>query len=206
MKEGRFLQVSDAGIEQHRHQPEDRQGAQGRRRQAQEGRRPAQDRLRRVHDHRDLRDGLVPARPGDRHGHRHGPQGRSASRRRQGFELLRRGRRPRRRSTRSPRRIEETITEPAARRPEHVRVRRQLRHRDGPARHVPADDRQPGAARGRGRDHQHDADEHDRAVRRVRRPADQRLVEGQRPVAGDDRERLPRPDVGGGRLPDGLRA
>ena len=59
---------------------------------------------------------------------------------------------------------------------EHVGVHGQFRHADGPARQVPADDGQPGAAGGDRRDHQHDADEHDRAVRRVRRPADQRLV------------------------------
>ena len=47
------------------------------------------------------------------------------------------------------------------------------------------------AGRDRG-DHQHDADEHDRAVRRVRRAADQRLVAGQHPGAGDARECLSR--------------
>ena len=41
-------------------------------------------------------------------------------------------------------------------------------------------------------DHQHHADEHDRAVRRVRRAPDQRLVGGQHPDAGDARERVPR--------------
>ena len=54
------------------------------------------------------------------------------------------------------------------------------------------------------RDHQHDADEHDRAVRRVRRAPDQRLVAGQYPDPGDARERLSRPARRPGRLRAGL--
>ena len=62
------------------------------------------------------------------------------------------------------------------RRPEPGRDHGELRQPDGPARPVPADDGLPGPGRRRRRHRQHDADEHDRAVRRVRRPAHQRLV------------------------------
>ena len=94
--------------------------------------------------------------------------------------------------------------QPGLRRPQHGRGPGQLQLADGPDRHVPADDRQPGAAGRRRGDRQHDADEHDRAVRRVRRAADQRLVAGQYPGPGDARECLPGPARRPGRLRAGV--
>ena len=129
LKEGRFLTVADENSKNiviSRKIAKEHKDASGK---PQAGRRPAQDRLGGVHHHRDLRDRLVPARPGDRDGHQHRPEGRERVGR-QGVELLRRGRRPLEdRRGRQADRGDDHRPELPARRPEHVRVRRQLRRR-----------------------------------------------------------------------------